>query len=184
MAWAPSARVVNSTAWLLPKFRGGWGHVAQPNGFPSISMGDALENTGASVAINDLLASVHGHGNASALVLFPGGWPVGEAVSFRRIRVRGAFTVSAAATGTGERMTDVHFTTPVTVDSLAGKSLTLAWPRAKAAPTVKTAGGAAVSVLAVSCGVSGRSRLRSHACCTKTTTLAPPTQPRSSPPVG
>ena len=83
MAWAPSARVVNSSTWLLPRLAGGWGRFAQPNGFPQISMGDAIENAGASVAINDLLATVHGHMNMSALVLFAGGWPKGQAVSFR-----------------------------------------------------------------------------------------------------
>jgi hypothetical protein len=50
-------------------------------------MGDAIENVGASVAINDLLATVHGHMNImSALVLFAGGWPKGQAVSFRQVR--------------------------------------------------------------------------------------------------
>eukprot|EP01043_Picozoa_sp_COSAG02_P066514 COSAG02_NODE_10379_length_1955_cov_0.910022_2_plen_138_part_00 len=83
MAWAPSARVVNSSTWLLPRLAGGWDRFAQPNGFPQISMGDAIENAGASVAINDLLATVHGHMNMSALVLFAGGWPKGQAVSFR-----------------------------------------------------------------------------------------------------
>ena len=38
-------------------------------------MGDAIENVGAFVAINDSLATVHGHMNMSALVpLFAGGW--------------------------------------------------------------------------------------------------------------
>jgi len=48
------------------------------------------------VAINDLLASIHGHGENASLVLFPGGWPAGEAVSFERIRVKGAFVTTQA----------------------------------------------------------------------------------------
>ena len=48
-----------------------------------------MEQAGATVAINDLLVSVHGHGENASMVLFPGGWPAGEAVSFERIRVKG-----------------------------------------------------------------------------------------------
>ena len=56
-----------------------------------------MEQAGATVAINDLLVSVHGHGTNASMVLFPGGWPAGEPVSFQRIRVKGTYAKRVVA---------------------------------------------------------------------------------------
>ena len=66
------------------------------------------------------------------MVLFPGGWPAGETVRFERIRIKGAFTVSATATGAGDKADGsaprpVKLTSPVRIASLAGQNLTVAW---------------------------------------------------------
>ena len=79
------------------------------------------------------------------MVLFPGGWPAGETVRFERIRIKGAFTVSATATGAGDKADGsaplpVKLTSPVRIASLAGQNLTVAW-WVGAAPTVKVEGG-------------------------------------------
>ena len=92
------------------------------------------------------------------MVLFPGGWPAGETVRFERIRIKGAFTVSATATGAGDKADGsaplpVKLTSPVRIASLAGQNLTVAW-WAGAAPTVKVEGGASVAVEPASCGVA------------------------------
>ena len=151
MAWPPAARVVNSTATLLENFDTALAHTMMPNFIPFIDnrptggSGCNIENSGATVAVNDLLASVHGHGTNASLRLFAGGWPAGEAVSFRDVRIRGAFTVSAAATGQAGDV--AKLTGAVSVDSIAGNPLTFAWPAA-AKPSVKEAGGAAVAVAA------------------------------------
>ena len=92
------------------------------------------------------------------MVLFPGGWPAGETVRFERIRTKGAFTVSATATGAGDKADGsaplpVKLTSPVRIASLAGQNLTVAW-WAGAAPTVKVEGGASVAVEPASCGVA------------------------------
>ena len=89
------------------------------------------------MAINDLLASVHGHGQNSTLRIFPGGWPAGQTVSFEQIRVRGAFTVSGAATGGAED--EAQLSGPVIVSSLAGNSLRFLWPKQGETPTVRPA---------------------------------------------
>ena len=83
------------------------------------------------------------------MVLFPGGWPAGETVRFERIRIKGAFTVSATATGAGDKADGsaplpVKLTSPVRIASLAGQNLTVAW-WVGAAPTVKVEGGASVA---------------------------------------
>lgn len=39
-----------------------------------------MENSGSTVAINDLLVSRHGHGQAAALRVLPAGWPAGVPV--------------------------------------------------------------------------------------------------------
>ena len=104
---------------------------------PTGGSGCNIENSGATVAINDLLASVHGHGANSTLRLFPGGWPVGQAVSFEQIRVRGAFLVSASATGgAGD---EAQLSGSVIVSSLAGNLLRFLWPRPGVTPTVSPA---------------------------------------------
>jgi hypothetical protein len=118
-----------------------------------------MEQSGATVAINDLLVSVHGHDENASMVLFPGGWPAGEAVSFERIRIKGAFTVSASAMGAGDKADGsaanlVKLTAPVGVTSLAGQNLTFAWPWPGAKPSVTAAsGGATVALETAACGV-------------------------------
>ena len=107
---------------------------------PTGGSGCNVENSGATVAVNDLLASVHGHGAAASLRLFPGGWPAGQRVSFRDIRVRGAFTVSATAIGAPGNTAEL--TAAVSVVSLAGNALTVHWPWSAAAPKVTSAGAA------------------------------------------
>ena len=145
MAWPASARVVQSTAQLLSHFDTALNHTIMPNFIPFIDnrptggSGCNIENAGATVAVNDLLASVHGHGSNAALRLFAGGWPAGQQVSFQNIRVRGAFTVSAAATGHANDK--VTLSGDVKITSLAGNQLTLQWPVANAKPTVKTPSG-------------------------------------------
>ena len=95
MAWPSSARVVKSTSQLLGHFDTALNHTIMNNFIPFIEnrptggSGCNIENSGATVAVNDLLASVHGHGTHATLRLFPGGWPVDQVVSFRNIRVRG-----------------------------------------------------------------------------------------------
>ena len=66
------------------------------------------------------------------------------------VRVRGAFTVSAAATGQAGDV--AKLTGAVSVSSIAGNPLTFAWSAA-AKPSVKDAGGAAVAVAAAGEGV-------------------------------
>ena len=69
MAWPASARVVHSTAELLQHFDLALSHTMMNNFIPFINnrpsggSGCNIENSGATVAINDLLASVHGHGD-------------------------------------------------------------------------------------------------------------------------
>ena len=155
MAWPPAARVVNSTgtAALLHHFDTALQHTMMPNFIPFINnrptggSGCNIENSGATVAINDLLASVHGHGKNSTLRMFSGGWPAGQAVSFEKIRVRGAFTVGASASGIAGGK--VKLTGPVTVASLAGNSLRFLWPAEGAAPVVKEVGGGPVAAAEV-----------------------------------
>lgn len=159
MAWPPSSRVVNSSTWLLDKFERSGLSGLLPNFLPSIGGTCAMEQSGATVAINDLLVSVHGHGENASMVLFPGGWPAGEAISFQRIRIKGAFTVSADAVGAGDQpggggALPVKLTGPVRVTALAtGQNLTFAWwPGSQPSVTVAS-DGAVVAVKAVACGV-------------------------------
>merc|ERR1711937_541931 len=109
---------------------------------PNDGYGCNMEQSGATVAINDLLASVHGHGPNTTLRILPGGWPAGEPVSFTNIRVRGAFTVSASAMGTrsGATLADVSIT------SLAGRPLVLLWAQE---PSIRSSDGAIVPVEAL-----------------------------------
>ena len=151
MAWVPSARVVSSTTFLLGKFEQAWSASGRPNFVPVIGGGCSLENAGATAAVSDLLASVHGHEEGAALLLFPGGWPEGEHVSFGRLRVQGAFLVAANATGRGDGLSNVDFIGGVTIDSLAGQSLTLGWRLGT--PKVRAATGGAVSVSPAQCDV-------------------------------
>jgi hypothetical protein len=100
-------------------------------------------------------------------------------VERRNIRIKGAFTVSAAAVGAGDKATDalpVKLTAPVRITSHAGRNLTLAWWVGAKPPTVTVArnggggssarsdskdsgsesgrgGDRAVMVVAVHCGV-------------------------------
>lgn len=151
MAWPSSARVVKSTAALLPRFERALTDTMMPNFIPFIlnrptgGSGCNIENSGATVAINDLLASVHGHGANASLRILPGGWPQGEHVSFSDIRVRGAFTVSASAVGTG---TGVSLTSAVAVKSLAGNPLTIYWAGLgeSGEPVVHTRNGSLIAV--------------------------------------
>jgi len=92
------------------------------------------------------MASIHGHGANATLRIFPGGWPVGQLVSFQDVRVRGAFTVSAS--GVGEAGDTVKLTGAVNVTSLAGKTLVFLWPGAKPSVT-ETPGGGAVALKAL-----------------------------------
>jgi hypothetical protein len=39
-----------------------------------------MENSGATVAVNDLLVSRHGHGSAAAIRVLPAGWPAQQPV--------------------------------------------------------------------------------------------------------
>ena len=60
-------------------------------------------------------------------------------VDRRNIRIKGAFTVSAAAVGAGDNATDalpVKLTAPVSITSHAGQNLTLAWWVGAKPPTV------------------------------------------------
>ena len=168
MSWPPSARVVNSSTMLLGKFEQALQDTMMPNFIPfivnrptggsgcNIEVGNfyrnlitrgasdrlfvsSVQNSGATVAINDLLASVHGHGPNATLRIFPGGWPVGQAVSFQEIRVRGAFTVSAA--GVGQAKDTVKLTGAVNVTSLAGKPLTFLWETGTPTVTARAGGG-------------------------------------------
>ena len=159
MAWPPSSRVVNSSTWLLEKFSKLGLAGMLPNFLPNIGGTCSMEQSGATVAINDLLVSVHGHDDNASMVLFPGGWPAGQSVRFERIRTKGAFVVSAAAVGAGDKADGsaplpVQLTAPVDIASLAGQNLTVAWAAGET-PTVKAVGGAAVPVEAVGCGVQG-----------------------------
>ena len=131
MAWPPSARVVQSTERLLTKFTKALNDTMMPNFIPYIEnrptggSGCNIENAGATVAVNDLLASVHGHGANASLRILPGGWPVGQPISFQHVRVRGAFTVSASGVGTGS---SYILSSPVHVESLGGNPLVFNWP--------------------------------------------------------
>lgn len=143
MAWPPSARVVQSASTLLGHFDTSLNHTMMPNFIPFIynrptgGSGCNIENSGATVAVNDLLASVHGHGDRAVLRLFPGGWPAGQTVNFADIRVRGAFTVSARAVGAVADK--VALAGPVTITSDAGSPLSVQWPVAGVTPNVTLA---------------------------------------------
>lgn len=143
MAWPASARVVQSTSKLLGHFDRALNHTMMPNFIPFIDnrptggSGCNIENSGATVAVNDLLASVHGHGDQAVLRLFPGGWPMGQKIAFSNIRVKGAFTVSAMAVGAvGDQ---VDLSGPVTITSHAGLPLTVKWPMTGVQPNVTVA---------------------------------------------
>lgn len=143
MAWPASARVVQSTSKLLGHFDTALNHTMMPNFIPFIynrptgGSGCNVENSGATVAVNDLLASVHGHGDQAVLRLFPGGWPVGQKITFSNIRVKGAFTVSATAVGVvGDQ---VDLSGPVTITSYAGSPLSVKWPTMGVKPNVTVA---------------------------------------------
>ena len=136
--------VANTTALLL-KFDLALQETMMHNFIPFIlnrptgGSGCNVENSGATVAINDLLASVHGHGQNSTLHLFPGGslaWPLqeGQQVTFQDIRVRGAFAVSATAIGIESG--SIKTVKPVRIKSLAGNTLTIKWPYNRGAPPV------------------------------------------------
>eukprot|EP01052_Picozoa_sp_SAG31_P002809 SAG31_NODE_102_length_25175_cov_10.778553_1_plen_135_part_00 len=127
MAWVPLAWVVSSAAFLLSKFEMAWSASGRPNYVLVIGGGCSLENVGATAAINYLLASVHGHEDKAALVLFPGGWPKGEQVSFARLRIQGAFLIAANASGRVNGLNNVDFLGIVTIDSLARQNLTFGW---------------------------------------------------------
>jgi hypothetical protein len=140
-----TARQVNSTPGLLRHFDTALNHTMMNNFIPFIDnrptggSGCNIENSGATVAVNDLLASVHGHGAHATLRLFPGGWPADQAVSFRNIRVKGAFTVSAAAVGRAGGQ--VALSGDVSITSIGGAPLTIRWPVTGHTPIVKSPAG-------------------------------------------
>jgi hypothetical protein len=125
LAWPPASRVVQSATNLLSNFQKAVGEVLMPNFLPYINnrpdagLGCNMENSGANVAINDLLVSRHGHGETAALRFFPGGWPQDQPVSFQNILTKGAFRVSASANGLGDGK-PVYYTEPITITSVVG----------------------------------------------------------------
>jgi len=150
LAWPPAARVVAPTgaARLLDEFERAVNLTMMPNFVPFLwnrpgsGSGCTTEQAGATAAINDLLVSTHGHGDNASIWVLPGGWPQGADVSFRRLRVRGAFLISAQAIGTA----GLPRLLSLTVKSLAGNSVALRWPDRRA-PTVRR-NGSAVAVSA------------------------------------
>jgi len=104
------------------------------------------------VAINDLLVSMHGHGNVSALRFFPGGWTTGQPVSFVNIRTKGAFLMAASAVGQGDGVTP-WYVQPIKITSLAGKTCTVVDPFNNGSyPIVRDSQGRSVPVWGVATG--------------------------------
>jgi hypothetical protein len=105
--------------------------------------GGWLENCGITLAINEMLVAANptGHKEAPWLMeLFPG-WPKAEPASFRSLRVKGGFDVSA-------RYSPPTIEQAIAVTSRAGEVCTILdpWLGGPGSIAVSTAGGAAVSV--------------------------------------
>ena len=105
--------------------------------------GGWLENCGITLAINEMLVAANptGHKEAPWLMeLFPG-WPKAEPASFRSLRVKGGFDVSA-------RYSPPTIEQAIAVTSHAGEVCTILdpWLGGPGSIAVSTAGGAAVSV--------------------------------------
>ena len=154
LAWPPASRVVTAsgTPQLLERFETAVNLTMMPNFVPFIwnrpgsGSGCTTEQAGATKAINDLLASVHGHAENSSIRLFPGGWLSGERVSFQTLRLRGAFLLSASAEGVAGGGPPHLLSCEVT--SLTGMLLRLHWPRPKP-PLVTLSGSGSGSAVAI-----------------------------------
>ena len=133
LAWPPASRVVQAggAEGLLSRFEQALNLTMMPNFVPFLwnrpgsGSGCTTEQAGATVAINDLVATTHGHGPNASIRVLPGGWPEGEPVAFTSLRVRGAFLVSARAVGAVAG--SVPRLESLTVESLAGNAVVLHW---------------------------------------------------------
>lgn len=150
MAWPPASRIVNDTSALLGRFTKALQDTMMPNFVPFIynrptgGSGCNMENSGTTVAVNDLLASVHGHA-PPVLRLWPGGWLANQSVSFETLRVKGAFLVSGTAQA--DSMGTILYGTPavgIKVVSLQGNDLVFRW---ESTPQVKDQGVGLVPVV-------------------------------------
>ena len=107
LAWPPASRVVGNVTYLLTQFQQAANATMMNNLLPNIvnhpnsGSGCNMENSGATVAINDLLVSRHGHGATRAIRYLPNGWPQGQPVSFSNVRVKGGHLASGQAVGAG-----------------------------------------------------------------------------------
>lgn len=97
MAWPPATRCAGAAraASVLSAWEGALKRTMNPNFWPDLG-GGGIEQAGATEGINGALVQ-SGEGFVR---LFPM-WPPGESASFRGLRVRGAFLVSAAWDGSG-----------------------------------------------------------------------------------
>jgi hypothetical protein len=110
LAWPPASRVVGNVTHLLTQFQTAAQSTMMNNLLPYIvnhpnsGSGCNMENSGATVAINDLLVSRHGQGAYKAIRYLPNGWPHGQPVSFANIRVKGGHLAAGQAVGVGAGM--------------------------------------------------------------------------------
>ena len=160
LAWPSAARVVTNASYVLERFQMAANSTMMNNFLPYIvnhpnsGYGCNMENSGATVAVNDLLVSVHGQDAASTAWFLAGGWPAGEPVAFRQIRLRGGVLASATALGTGVAPGG-WFPEPLTLEATLGGTFLFRspWQNASLPVVLDTTTGAAVP-----CAAAGASK--------------------------